>query len=235
LNVDYRPENMLDFFITYHGLFLKGLATSLWLTAGGLILGLLFASFSTWAIQSRRYWLHLPIRGFNLFLRGTPFLVQIYLLYYGLPQFSWIRDSVLWSLFQSPTHCAILALALNSSAYTTVLLDGAVRAIPRGEMEAAQALGFSKAQLFFWIQLKRVLLNSWPAYTNEVILIFKATSIASTITVLDLMGVTRQLISDTYQTMDCLLIAGIFYLLTTYLLSSILYGVKQRYIKSCIP
>lgn len=221
---------MFNFFITHHAAFLEGLKTSLWLTAAGLLLGIFFASLSTLAIQSQKPWCSLPVRSLNHFLRSTPFLVQVYLLYYGLPQFSFIQDGILWPLLQSPTHCAILALALNSSAYTTVLLDGAIRAIPRGEIEAAEALGFSKSQLFFWIQLKRVLIKSWPAYTNEVILIFKATSIASTITVLDLMGVTRQLMSDTYRTTECLLIAGILYLLTTYILSAFLYGIKRRYI-----
>lgn len=221
---------MFDFFITHHAAFLEGLGTSLWLTVSGLLLGILFAAFGTWAIQSKQPWFSLPVRGINHFLRSTPFLVQIYLLYYGLPQFSFIQDSILWSLLQSPTHCAVLALALNSNAYTTVLLEGAIRSIPRGETEAAEALGFSKSQLFFWIQLKRVLISSWPAYTNEVILIFKATSIASTITVLDLMGVTRQLMSDTYQTTECLIIAGILYLFTTYILSVFLYGIRRQYI-----
>jgi His/Glu/Gln/Arg/opine family amino acid ABC transporter permease subunit len=221
---------MFNFFMTHHVAFLDGLKTSLWLTAAGLLLGISFAALSTWAIQSQKPWFSLPVRSLNHFLRSTPFLVQLYLLYYGLPQFSFIQDSVLWSLLQSPTYCAILALALNSNAYTTVLLDGAIRTIPRGEIEAAETLGFSKSQLFFWIQLKRVLIKSWPAYTNEVILIFKATSIASTITVLDLMGITRQLMSDTYQTTECLIIAGILYLFTTYILSAFLYLIKRRYI-----
>ncbi|MEY3182898.1 MAG: Octopine transport system permease protein OccM [Pseudomonadota bacterium] len=221
---------MFDFFINHHVAFLSGLKTSLLLTASGLLLGIVFAALSTWAIQSQKPWYALPVQSINHFLRSTPFLVQIYLLYYGLPQFSWIHSGPLWAFFESPTLCAILALALNSSAYTTVLLHGAIRAIPKGEIEAAESLGFSKSQLFFWIQLKRVLLNSWAAYTNEIILIFKATSIASTITVLDLMGVTRQLMSDTYQTTECLAIAGILYLLTTYLLSVFLFAIKRRYI-----
>ena len=223
---------MIDFILVHTPAFLQGLATSLWLALCGLLLGITLATLSTLAIQSRVTWLSLPVQAFNHFLRSTPFLVQIYLLYYGLPQFDFIRESIVWPLLASPAFCAILALALNSNAYTTVLLDGAVRAIPKGESEAAEALGFSKMQRFFSIQLKRVLINIWPSYTNEVILIFKATAIASTITVLDLMGVTRQLMAETYRMTECLLIAGVLYLLTTYLLSGILYWVKKRYVQS---
>ena len=166
----------------------------------GLLAGILLATLSTLAIQSQGLLgCHGPYKGLIIFYVARRFWSNLYLLYYGLPQFSVVHDSIFWPLLASPAFCAILALALNSNAYTTVLLQGAVRAIPKGENEAAEALGFSKMQLFWRIQLKRVLLNTWPAYSNEVILIFKATAIASTITVLDLMGVTRQLMADTYR------------------------------------
>lgn len=221
---------MFDFFITHFETFKMGVLVSLGLTFSSLFLGLILAAVSTAVLQSRFRLGGFLIRTLNQFLRGTPILVQIYLMYYGLGQFEWIQNSVLWPWLQHPSYCAVLALALNSSAYTTVLLQGAVRAIPNGEMEACKVLGFTPWQMLVRVLLKRAFINIWPAYTNEIIMVFKATSIASTITVLDLMGVTRQLMSETYQTMDCLLIAGVLYLTITYLLSAVLYWIKKRVI-----
>lgn len=208
---------MLDFFWIHRYAFAEGVTRSLMLTLLSLLLGMLFAAVSTTLREQRRlHFLNYPFLGLYLFLRSTPLLVQFYLIYYGLGQFEWIRNSHLWPLLQNPSYCAILALGLNSAAYSSVIIQGAIRSTPRGEIEACKALGFTPWQQFCGVLGKRMLLQIWPNYTNEIIMVFKATAIASTITVLELMGITRQLISDTYQTTECLAIAGILYLLITY-------------------
>src|SRR5204863_19540 len=128
-------------------------------------------------------------------------------------QFEWIRDSVLWIVLRNPTVCAIIALSINSACYTTVLLDGAINSVPKNEIMACWSLGMSKWLAFRRIIFSRALRIAIPAYSNEVLLVLKATSLASTITLLDIMGVTQQLIAQTYATTELYLIAGFCYLL----------------------
>jgi len=146
------------------------------------------------------------------FIRGTPLLVQIFLIYYGLGQFEWVRNSPLWFVLSEPMACAIIAFSISTACYTTVILQGAIRSVPRSEVDACDALGMSK-----WLAMRRVLFPrafriALPAYSNEVLIILKATSLASTITLLDVMGVTQQLISQTYDIVFWYSIAAIIYL-----------------------
>jgi len=223
---------MLSFFLDNIHPFWEGIRVSFELTFCALLLGILVAAGAVALRQERQlWWLNAPISVFFLFLRSTPILVQIYLVYYGFGQFDAVRHSLFWPMLQNPTYCAIWALGFNSAAYTSVIMQGALDAIPKGEIEAATALGFTARQRLFGLQGKRALLNLWPNYTNEIIMVFKATSIASTITVLELMGMTRQLISDTFQVTDCLIIAGILYLLITYSLTLVLKLIEYL----CLP
>ncbi len=147
------------------------------------------------------------------FFRGTPLLVQIFLIYYGLGQFESIRNSALWTpVLSQPYWCAIIAFTLNTSAYIAEIVRGAIQAIPKGELEAADAIGMSKAQKLHRIILPRAFGIMVPAYSNEVIFMIKGSALASTITVMDLMGLTRKIIADTYMTMELLLAAGVIYL-----------------------
>lgn len=153
------------------------------------------------------------IDGYIFIMRGTPMLVQFYFIYYGLGQFSALHHTWLWStLFISPFACAILALVLNTTAYTTVILRGALAGVPAGEIAAGQALGLSRGQILRHISLPRALSLILPVYNNEVLMLLKGTSLASTITVLELTGMTEQLIGETYQTLFYWGIAGIIYL-----------------------
>ena len=147
------------------------------------------------------------------FFRGSPLLVQIFLIYYGLGQFEFIKTSALWDpVFSQAYWCAIIAFTLNTSAYIAEIVRGAVQAIPKGELEAADALGMSKVQKLKRIILPRAFGIMVPAYSNEVIFMIKGSALASTITIMDLMGTARKIIANTYMTMELLLAAGVIYL-----------------------
>jgi His/Glu/Gln/Arg/opine family amino acid ABC transporter permease subunit len=199
--------------ITYLPDFLNGLGITLVLTLASLAIGLLLAMAMTMGSYSHSTILKKAIAGFGFFIRGTPLLVQIYLIYFGAGQFEWIRDSFLWVVLRSPMACAIIALAINSACYTTVVLDGAIKSVPKNEIMACWSLGMSKWLAFRRIIFPRAMRIALPAYSNEVLLVLKATSLASTIALLDIMGITQQLINQTYATTELYLMAGVCYLL----------------------
>ena len=178
-----------------------------------IVAGFSLAFVFTFCLQSKRWWLNLPVQLLTFFLRGTPLLVQIFLIYYGSSQFTWLRESVFWVAFKQPFVCAVIAFALNTAAYTCVLLRAAIHAVPANEVEAARALGMNNLLILRRIVLPRALRLVLPAYSNEVIMVLKGTSLASTITLLELMGMTRQIIAQTYDTLLFLLVAGVLYLL----------------------
>ena len=147
------------------------------------------------------------------FFRGTPLLVQIFLIYYGSAQFSVIRETFLWAFFSEPYWCALLALTLNTAAYSAELIRGAIQSIPIGEIEAAEALGMRPS-----VQIKRIILPRafgivLPAYGNELILMLKGSALVSTITLLDLTGMARTVIARTYTPLEIFFAAGVLYLL----------------------
>lgn len=166
---------------------------------------------------ARNPWWWMPAYGYIFFFRGTPLLVQIFLVYYGLSQFELLREFPwLWGqVLSKPYWCAIIAFSLNTAAYTAELLRGAMQAVPRGEVEAAQSLGLPRATQYRRIILPRAFRMILPAYGNEVILMIKGSALASTITLLDLMGATRSVIARTYMNMEFFLLAGVLYLLIT--------------------
>lgn len=161
-----------------------------------------------------------------LFFRGVPALVQIYLVYYGLGQFQAVRTSLLWPILRDPVWCLVIALALNGSAYTGELLAGAMRAVPRGQVEAGRALGLTRWQSLRLIVIPMAARAALPAYSNEVILTVKATSLASTITLMDLTGAARLAVSQTYAPYEVFLVAGFIYFCITFALSSLLRRVE---------
>jgi len=222
----FGGETMIDWFLTYPIPLLQGLLLTLELTALGLLFGLAVAVLFASILQSHWRFLHYPIHAFTFFIRGTPLLVQIFLIYFGLSQFAWIREQDwLWIWLQEPFICAVLALGLNSAAYTTVLLQGTFKTVPVGEIEAAKALGLSSLQILRRIILPRATITAWSAYSNEVVLILKSTALVSTITLLDLMGAIRQITAETYEMGTGLLIAGLVYgsltAITVYLFRSV--------------
>lgn len=198
--------------LTYLPSFLNGLAITLSLMMSSIFFGLILAMLLVFASMTQSFILKNVNKIFIFVICGTPLLVQLFIIYYGLGQFEWIRSSIFWWLLREPAVCAVLALSLNTAAYTAVLLQGALLAVPAPEKLACEAMGMSK-----WLALRRIILPRaihlvLPAYSNEVIMVLKSTSLASTITLLDVMGITQQLISQTYNTVTIYLIAGFIYL-----------------------
>ena len=150
--------------------------------------------------------------------RGTPLLTQLFLIYYGLSQFDAVRHSALWPVLRDPWPCALIALSLNMAAYVAEVLRGGILGVPAGEREAGVAAGLSPFQLYRLIILPRAFRIALPALGNEVIVQMKSTALVSTITLLDLTGVSRRIVSRTYST-DALFVAGIIYVVMTYAIS----------------
>ncbi len=177
---------------------------------------------------SPRWWLSGPALIYSGYFRGTPLLVQIFLLYFGLAQFPEVRASWLWPLIREAYPCAFIALALNASAYLAETLRAGITAVPRGEIEAAKALGMGK---FLWLRrivLPRAFRLTLPALCNETIIQLKSTALASTITLLDITGVARRVYSKTTST-EAFLVAGLVYVILTWFISQGFRGLEQRY------
>ncbi len=206
---------------------LGGLATTLQLTVMSLLLGGCLALLMTW-IQDRQVpVLRQCVEGVLVFFTGTPLLVQIFLIYYGPAQFDWVKASPLWILLREPWFCAVLALGLNTAAYSTRLFKGALDAVPKGEVLACQALGMSVWQTLS-IKLRHAMRHVVPAYSNEVILVLKGSSLASTITIMDIMGLAQRLNAQTYDTLGVFGMAGAIYLTMNGSLTLLFRWVEKR-------
>lgn len=155
---------------------------------------------------------------FIFFFRGTPLLVQLFLVYYGLSQFEFIRTSAAWPILRDPYWCALITMSLNTGAYIAEILRGAVQAVPRGEVEAAITVGMSKSLIVRRIVLPRAIRIALPAYANEVILMLKCSALASTITLLELTGMARTVIAKTYMPVEIFLATGVCYFVISYVL-----------------
>ncbi len=181
----------------------------------GLFLGLILALLRLskhWTVQI------IPVL-YIFFFRGTPLLVQIFLIYNGLGQFEWVRQSFLWEPVLSQAYwCAIIAFTLNTSAYLAEIIRGAIQTIPIGELEAADAMGLSKWKKLTRITLPRAFGIVIPAYSNEVIFMLKGSALASTITLMDITGVARTISSRTYTNIELFFAAGIVYLLLSWVI-----------------
>ena len=178
---------------------------------------------------SSGWWLRGPAWGYVFFFRGTPLLVQIFLVYYGLAQFEAVRGSLLWPVLGEPYWCALIAFALNTAAYTAEIIRGGMLAVPAGEREAARALGLSRWQELRLVVLPRAVRQALPAYGNEVILMLKGSALASTITLLDLTGVARTLIARTYLAVELFALAGLIYLVLTLLVVRVVRLLERRW------
>lgn len=214
--------------IQYLPQLLSGVMVTLMLTLSSVAIGLILAVLMTIGHDLGPVWVKRGIDGFGFFFRGTPLLVQIFLIYYGMGQFACIKSSILWPILREPMSCAIIALSLNSACYTTVLLQGAIRSVPQNEKAACEAMGMSKWLSFRRIIFPRAFRIALPAYSNEVVIVLKGSSLASTITLLDIMGVTQELIAQTYDTIKFYVIAGILYLILYFLLSCLFKLIFKR-------
>jgi len=150
--------------------------------------------------------------GFIFVFRGAPVLVLLYLIYYGLPQFDLIRHSTAWVLLREPYFCAVLALSLNSAGYAAEILAGAFTAVPRGEVEAAMAVGMSRFHVFRSVIAPHAARLALRGYSNEIVFVIKGTAVASMVTIIDLMGAANAIYFRTYDPFTPLLAAGVVYL-----------------------
>lgn len=199
-------------------LYLGGLKVTLELVTLSLMIGLTMAIPLAVLRCSRRPYFTLPIRAFVYFFRGTPLLVQMFLVYYGTGQFDAIRASFLWEFFKQPYFCAIFAFTLNTAAYTTEIIRGAIEATPHGEIEAARACGMSEMLMHYRIVLPSAFRRALPTYSNEIILMLQGTSLASVITIVDITGAARIINSRYYSPLEAFLPAAAFYLSITFLI-----------------
>ncbi len=211
---------MFEVLLQYYPEFLKGLRLTLILVGLSVCIGFLLSLPLAIARLSRIRLLRRFAKSYIFFFRGTPMLVQIFLLYYGLSQFDSVKNSFLWNDFlESPFWCAIIAISCNSAAYMAEILVGGIRAIPRGQIESGLAVGMSSHVLFWRIILPQAIRVALPNYSNEVIFLIKSSALASTITLMDLTGVTRTLISKTYMPVPMYLFAGFLYILLNYMVA----------------
>ena len=190
----------------------------------GVFVGIFFAILRT----RKNKILNLISYYYSYIFRGTPLLVQIFIIYFGLGQVEWLRESFLWVIFKEPYSCAIIAFTLNTGAYTSEIFRSAFETIQKGLLEAADGLGLNKIQVFFKIKLPIAIKQSLPAYGNEMILMLKGTSLASTVTLLDLTGVAKHIISTTFRPVEVFIVAGSIYLLMTFVIHNFIKILEKK-------
>ena len=167
--------------------------------------------------------------GYSYVFRGTPLLVQIFIIYYGFGQVEFIRSSIFWVILKEPYWCAIIAFALNTGAYTSEILRSAFQTINPGLIEAGKSLGINNKIIFYKIQIPIAIRQSLPAYGNEIILMLKGTSLASTVTLMDLTGVAKYIISTTFKPIEVFVVAGGIYLFITFVIHNLMKFFEKKY------
>ena len=207
-----------------------GTLLTLQLVGIAVVVGLIFAIPLGLARASRHWYIRALPYSYIFFFRGTPLLLQLFLVYYCLSQFEVVRDSMFWPYLREPYWCALITMTLHTAAYLAEILRGAIQAVPPGEVEAARALGMSRRQALQHIILPRAIRIGLPAYGNEIILMLKASAVVYTVTLLDIMGVVRTLNARTYQYEMFFLIAGLIYLVITLVFTQ-LFKLVERWLK----
>ena len=191
----------------------------------GLFLGLFFAILRLNKNKLIRGFAY----GYSYVFRGTPLLVQIFIIYFGLGQIEYLRTTFLLVILKEPYWCAIIAFTLNTGAYTSEILRSAFQTIKPGFIEAGKSLGISNNIIFYKIQIPIAIRQSLPAYGNEIILMMKGTSLASTVTLMDLTGVAKYIISTTFKPIEVFIVAGGIYLFMTFLIHNLIKYLEKKY------
>ncbi|EKO3640432.1 MULTISPECIES: ABC transporter permease [Vibrio] len=212
-------------------LYFSGLWTTVWLVGLSLVIGLVVAIPLAIARNNSLWVIWMPAWCYIYFLRGTPLLVQLYLIYYGMDQFFPVKDT--W--WEHAWFCALVAFILNTSAYTAEIIRGAINGLSKGEIEAAKAYGMSP-----WLTYRRIILPSalrraLPAYSNEVIFMLHGSAVAGIVTILDLTGTARLVSSRYYAPFEAFLVAGLFYLLLTFLILWCFKCAEKRFLAYLRP
>ncbi|MEQ9888182.1 ABC transporter permease [Pectobacterium zantedeschiae] len=211
---------------------LTGLAMTLWLLISSVVIGGLLALPLAIARVSPRRRFSLPVWLFTYIFRGTPLYVQLLVFYSGVYSLEIVRGTdLLNAFFRSGLNCAILALALNTCAYTTEIFAGAIRSVPHGEIEAARAYGFSRFKQYRCIILPGALRIALPAYSNEVILMLHSTALAFTVTVPDILKIARDINAATYQPFYAFGIAAVIYLAISFVLIGLFKKAERHWLR----
>ena len=218
-----------DLMITSLPKLLSAALITLKLLSASLIIGLLIGFLFAVLRLNKNPFINKFAYGYSYLFRGTPLLVQIFIIYYGLGQIEWLRSTFLWAILKEPYWCAIIAFALNTGAYTSEILRSAFETIKPGIIEAGKSLGISNKIIFYKIQVPVAIRQSLPAYGNEIILMMKGPSLASTVTLMDITGVAKHIVSTTYKPLEVFTIAGSIYLFMTFLIHNIIKYLEKKY------
>ena len=207
---------------------LSAAVITLKLLSVSLIIGLFIGLFFAILRLNKNIFINKFAYGYSYIFRGTPLLVQIFIIYFGLGQIEYLRSTALWVVLKEPYWCAIIAFALNTGAYTSEILRSAFQTIKPGIIEAGQSLGISSKVIFYKIQIPIAIRQSLPAYGNEIILMMKGTSLASTVTIMDLTGVAKYIISTTFKPIEVFIVAGSIYLFMTFVIHNVIKFLEKN-------
>ena len=210
----------MRFELMYESFFkiIQGIPLTLQVVIIATILGFILAILVALMRISGRSILSIPAYYFVYLIRGTPLLLQLYFVYYGLGQFSFIRESFLWPILREPYWCGIITLTISTGAYSSEIIRGGIMSVSKGYLEASNALGMSKYMTFIKVTLPITVRQALPAYGNELILMVKASSLISIITLMEITGIARTIISKTYAPVEIFLVAGSIYLFINFLI-----------------
>ena len=210
----------MRFELMYESFFkiIQGIPLTLQVVIIATILGFILAILVALMRISGRGILSIPAYYFVYLIRGTPLLLQLYFVYYGLGQFSFIRESFLWPILREPYWCGIITLTISTGAYSSEIIRGGIMSVSKGYLEASNALGMSKFMTFMKVTLPITIRQALPAYGNELILMVKASSLISIITLMEITGIARTIISKTYAPVEIFLVAGSIYLFINFLI-----------------
>jgi len=211
-------------------LFAEGVWMTVQLTALALILGFCIALPAGLARARRVPWATPALGAYVYLFRGTPILVQTFLIYYGLAQFEWVRESWAWTLLREPWWCALIAFSLNSGAYTTEIIRGAIETTPKGMVEAGASLGLSPRQVDGLLVIPFALRRALPQYGNEVVFMLHGSVVASVITLQDILGAGRTLNAKYYLAYEGFLTAALLYMAITFCLVATFRSLERRYL-----
>ena len=218
-----------DLMITSLPKLLSAAVITLKLLSASLIIGLCIGFLFAVLRLNKNPFINKFAYGYSYLFRGTPLLVQIFIIYYGLGQIEWLRSTFLWVILKEPYWCAIIAFALNTGAYTSEILRSAFQTIKPGIIEAGKSLGISNKIILYKIQIPVAIRQSLPAYGNEIILMMKGTSLASTVTLMDITGVAKHIVSTTYKPLEVFLLAGGIYLFMTFIIHNLIKYLEKKY------
>ncbi len=212
-----------------------GLVTTVQLVFLSLLLGLLLAVPLAIMRTAKPLWVSGPVWLYTYLFRGTPLLIQLYIIYYGIAQIEGIQQTFWWTIFKEPFYPALLAFTLNTAAYTTEIIRGAIVATPYGEIEAAKAYGMSWALRMRRIVLPSAARRAVQAYSNEVIFMLHASAIASVVTIVDLTGAARNIYSRFYAPFDAFIAVAVLYMILTFILVYTFRKLEQHLLRHQRP